>query len=68
MGSPFYTTWKHQKTNLVFTESKQQEPIHDQCSHHTETSQLICKANHPTGFYMIGKFNVNGFSVKTVVY
>ena len=26
----------------------------DQCSHHIETSQLICSANQLTGFYMMG--------------
>ena len=26
----------------------------DQCSHHIETSQLICSANQLTGIYMIG--------------
>ena len=29
-------------------------PFNDQCSHHIETSQLICSANQLTGFCMIG--------------
>ena len=29
-------------------------PFNDQCSHHIETSQLICSANQLTGFYMMG--------------
>ena len=29
-------------------------PFNDQCSHHVETSQLICSANQLTGFYMRG--------------
>ena len=28
--------------------------FNDQRSHHIETSQMICSANHLTGFYMIG--------------
>ena len=35
-------------------------PFNDQCSHHTETSQLICRANQLTGFYMIGTLVVKG--------
>ena len=27
--------------------------FNDQCSHHKETSQLICSANQLTGFYMM---------------
>ena len=29
-------------------------PFNDQCSHHRETSQLICSANQLSGFYMMG--------------
>ena len=29
-------------------------PFNDQCSHHIETSHLICSANQLTGFYMMG--------------
>ena len=29
--------------------------INDQCSHHIETSHLICNTNQLTGFYMTGK-------------
>ena len=28
-------------------------PFNDQCSHHIETSQLICSANQLTGFYIM---------------
>ena len=30
------------------------QPFNDQCSHHIETSLLICSANQLTGFYMMG--------------
>ena len=30
------------------------QPFKDQCSHHIETSQLICSANQLTSFYMMG--------------
>ena len=29
------------------------KPFNDQCSHHIETSQLICRGNQLTGFYMM---------------
>ena len=29
------------------------KPFNDQCSHHIETSQLICSTNQLSGFYMI---------------
>ena len=29
-------------------------PFIDQCSHHIETSHLICGVNQQTGFYMMG--------------
>ena len=32
----------------------------EQCSHHTETSQLICRANQLTGFCMMGPVVVKG--------
>ena len=35
-------------------------PFNDLCSHHIETSQLICSANQLTGFYMMGILVVNG--------
>ena len=34
--------------------------LNDQCSHHIETSQLICRANKLTGFYMMGTLIVKG--------
>ena len=38
-------------------------PIHylikRQSCHHIETSQLICRANHLTGFYMMANFSFN---------
>ena len=36
------------------------KPFNNQCSHHIETSQLICSANQLTGFYMIGTLVVKG--------
>ena len=35
-------------------------PFNDQCSHHIETSQLICFENQPTGFYMMRTLVVKG--------
>ena len=35
-------------------------PLNDQCSHHIETSQLICRANQLTGFYIMGTLVVKG--------
>ena len=32
--------------------------MNGQCSHHIETSQLICPANQLTGFYMMGTLAV----------
>ena len=29
-------------------------PINDQCSHHKETSELVCRANLLIGFYIMG--------------
>ena len=37
------------------------EPFNDQCSHHVETSQLICRANQLTGFYMMGTLAIKEF-------
>ena len=36
------------------SKSKTWKLFNDQCSHHIETSQLICSANQPTDFYMMG--------------
>ena len=36
------------------------KPFNDQCSYHIETSQLICRANQLTGFYMMGTLVVEG--------
>ena len=36
-------------------------PFNDQCSHHIETSQLICRANQVTGFYMMRTLVVKWF-------
>ena len=35
-------------------------PINDQCSHHIETSQLICRTNQLAGFYMMGTLVIKG--------
>ena len=45
------------------------QPFNDQYSHHIETSQLICRANQLTGFYMMRTLVVlmkKGKTVKTV--
>ena len=34
----------------------------NQCSHHIGTSQLICRANQLTGFYMMGTLVVKGLN------
>ena len=39
----------------------------DQCSHHIETSQLICGANQLTGFYMMGTLVDKGLRLFTVI-
>ena len=36
--------------------------FNDQCSHHKETSQLICRANQLTGFYIKGTLVVKRLS------
>ena len=35
-------------------------PLTTNVPHHIETSQLICNANHLTGFYILGTLIVNG--------
>ena len=37
--------------------------INDQYSYHTETSQLICRANQRTGLYMMGTLVVKVLTV-----
>ena len=37
-------------------------PIKRQCCPHIETSQLICTANHLTGFYMSATLAFNGLN------
>ena len=36
--------------------------FNDQCSSHIETSELICRANQLTGFYVRGTLTVKGLS------
>ena len=36
------------------------QPSNNQCFHHIETSQLICRANQLTGFYIMGAMIVKG--------
>ena len=38
------------------------KPFNDQCSHHIETSQLICSANQLISFYMMGTLVVKGLN------
>ena len=38
------------------------KPFNNQCSHHIETSQFICRANQLTGFYMMGTLVVKRLS------
>ena len=39
-------------------------PFNCQCFPHIETSQLICKANQLTGFYMRETLAINGLNSK----
>ena len=39
---------------VIYVQSRKKLTLQDQCSHHIETSQLICRANQLTGFYMMG--------------
>ena len=41
-----------------------QFPFKDQCSNHEETSQLICRPNQLTGFYMMGTLVVKWLNTK----
>ena len=41
----------------------QHYPFSDQCSHHIETSQLICRANQLTGFHMMGTLVAKGLTL-----
>ena len=36
--------------------------FNDQCSHHIETSQLICSENQLSGFYIMGSLVVKGLN------
>ena len=38
-------------------------PFNDHCSHHIETSQLICRANQVTSFYMMGTLFVKRLTI-----
>ena len=38
--------------------------FNDQYSNHIETSQLICRANHLTGFYMMGTLVAKGLNIE----
>ena len=41
--------------------------VFDQCSHHIETSQLICKVKQPTGFYIMGTLVVKGLFKNSII-
>ena len=56
---------RNNKFHEIFLEiSLTLQPFNDQCSHHIETSQLICYANQLTGFYMVGTLVVKGLMPK----
>ena len=40
------------------------QPFNDQCPSHLETSQLICRANQLTSFYMRGTLVAKGLNAK----
>ena len=44
------------------------QPFSNQFAYHKDTSQLICKANRWSGFYMRGILVVKGSKVKSVMY
>ena len=44
--------------------AKNIQPFNDQCSHHIETSQLICSADQLTGCYIMGTLVVKGLKKK----
>ena len=48
------------KTNMFLIFLNLYEQFNDQCSHHIETSHLICSASQQTGFYMMGTLVVKG--------
>ena len=49
------------KSFLFALSKKSHYPFNNQCSHHIETSQLICRANQLTGLYMMGTLVVKRF-------
>ena len=57
---PAGTTMKESEQNQ--TKHVYTQPFKDQCSHHTETSELICRANQLTGVYMMGTLVVKGLN------
>ena len=50
----------YMKANIFLNFLNLYEPFNDQCSHHIETSQLICSASQLTGFYMMGTLVIKG--------
>ena len=46
---------------------KEISPFNDHCSHHIETSQLICSGNQLTGFYMMGILVVKRLIMKLLL-
>ena len=62
-GSPlhFYSIRKNiENKNL-------NQPIKCQCCPHTETSQMICRANQLTGFYMGATLAFNGLTYDEII-
>ena len=51
--SEFWKIWEIKGYYLDPDSGNFLEPFNDQCSHHIETSHLICSANQLTGFYMM---------------
>ena len=39
-------------------------PFNDQCSHHIDTSHMICSANQLTGFNIMGKLVIKGLTLE----
>ena len=56
------------KTLLPFDFSAEFLTFNDQCSHHIETGQLICRANQLTGFYMMRTLVVKRLKYQSITH
>ena len=56
------TKKRRKKKKIIIIIIIKNEAFNGQCSHHIETSQLICRANKLTGFYIMGTLAVKGLT------